>query len=113
MNLVGKIFVVLILIASTVFMTMGLMVYATHRNWYDEVMNKGDGGKPAGYQVTLQKARDDLRKLNNDVDALKGQLSAEKAAKQQALAKDETERKILAERNDTLVAENKEQATRL
>ena len=33
MNLVGKIFVVLILGASPVFMTMGLMVYATHRNW--------------------------------------------------------------------------------
>ena len=31
MNLVGKIFVVLILVASTVFMTLGSMVYATHR----------------------------------------------------------------------------------
>ena len=38
MNLVGKIFVVLILLASTVFMTMGLMVFATHRNWQEEVM---------------------------------------------------------------------------
>ena len=34
MNLVGKIFIVLILIASTVFMTMGIMVYSTHHNWY-------------------------------------------------------------------------------
>ena len=33
MNLVGKIFVTLILVMSLVFMTLALMVYATHKNW--------------------------------------------------------------------------------
>ena len=32
MNLVGKIFVVLILLMSIVFATFSIMVYATHRN---------------------------------------------------------------------------------
>lgn len=36
MNLVGKIFVLLIFIMSLVFMSTAVMVYATHRNWKEE-----------------------------------------------------------------------------
>ena len=36
MNLVGKIFTVLILVMSILFMGFAMMVYATHRNWRDE-----------------------------------------------------------------------------
>ena len=37
MNLLGKIFVVLIIVMSLVFMTLALAVYATHKNWKDIV----------------------------------------------------------------------------
>ena len=54
MNLVGKIFVVLIFVASIVFMTMGMMVYATHVNWAEAVMGKnGKGDDPASYHAQL------------------------------------------------------------
>ena len=33
MNLVGKIFIVLILVMSLVFMSFAVVVYATHHNW--------------------------------------------------------------------------------
>jgi len=36
MNLLGKIFVVLIVVMSIVFMTLALAVYATHKNWKEE-----------------------------------------------------------------------------
>ena len=38
MNLVGKIFVVVILVMSVVFMAFAMAVYATHRNWREVVM---------------------------------------------------------------------------
>ena len=35
MNWLGKIFVVLIAVMSVMFMTLALVVYATHKNWKD------------------------------------------------------------------------------
>ena len=40
MNLVGKIFVVLILVMSVLFMAFAMAVYATHRNWREVVVNE-------------------------------------------------------------------------
>ena len=39
MNLVGKIFVVIICVMSIFFMGLTVAVYATHRNWREVVMN--------------------------------------------------------------------------
>lgn len=50
MNLVGKIFVVLILVMSVVFSVMVMVVYATHTNWRDVVQNP-----KTGLLVKLQK----------------------------------------------------------
>ena len=73
MNLVGKIFTVLIFVMSIFFMTMALMVYATHKNWRDVVLAKG-GLKEQLTQVKTE--RDDLTtardKLQKDLDDLKG-----------------------------------------
>ncbi len=38
MNLVGKIFVVLIFVMSIVFAAFSIMVYATHTNWRQEIL---------------------------------------------------------------------------
>jgi len=45
MNLVGKIFTVLILCLSLVFMALAVTVYATHNNWMPVVLG-GKGGEP-------------------------------------------------------------------
>lgn len=42
MNLVGKIFTVLIFVMSLVFMTFAIMVYATQKNWKLVVDNSQD-----------------------------------------------------------------------
>ena len=85
MNLVGKIFVVLILVASCVFMTLGLMIFATHQNWRAAIITP-----KTGYQDQLKTAYTDSAKLSNDIEKLVGLLSLEKAAHQQELAKAET-----------------------
>ncbi|HEV2973100.1 MAG TPA: hypothetical protein VGY55_24245 [Pirellulales bacterium] len=84
MNLVGKIFVVLIMVASTVFMTMGLMVFATHQNWHDAVTGKG------GWKEQLTEARKESADLRADVLKYQGVLATEKASHLQALAKAQT-----------------------
>ena len=43
MNLVGKIFVVVIAVFSVVFMSFSVAVYATHKSWKDEVMEPQTG----------------------------------------------------------------------
>jgi hypothetical protein len=84
MNLVGKIFVVLILVASTVFMTMGLMVYATHQNWYEAVTKSG------GWNDQLKKAKQEKVDLQADILKYQDRLNAEKASHLQQLAKAHT-----------------------
>ena len=92
MNLVGKIFIVLILIASTVFMTMGIMVYSTQHNWYEAIMSKGGGGLPEGLQMQLAEARVDAQKLKDEIQKYDTAFQQEKQAHIEALAKAETQR---------------------
>ena len=90
-NLVGKIFVVLILIASTVFMTMGIMVYSTQHNWYDAITNKGGPGQTPGFKVQLQDARAKAQRLKDEISKYDTALAVEKQTHFAALAKLETE----------------------
>ena len=85
MNLVGKIFVVLILIASTVFMTLGLMVFATHQNWRMAIINP-----TSGYQEQLKAGYKKAADLNADIERLNNLRIAANAAHRQELAKAET-----------------------
>lgn len=95
MNLVGKIFIVLILIASTVFMTMGMMVYSTQHNWYDAITNKGGPGQTPGYKAQLQDARTESQQLKDEISKYDTALAVEKQTHFAALAKLETERSDL------------------
>ena len=55
MNLVGKIFVVLILVMSVLFMAFAMAVYATHQNWRDVVVNEqATPDKPLGLAPQLK-----------------------------------------------------------
>lgn len=59
MNLVGKILVVLNLVMSIVFMSLALMVYATHRDWRDAVENP-----QTGYKVQIERKNAEIATLN-------------------------------------------------
>lgn len=99
MNLLGKIFIVAIMIMSVVFMTLALMVYATHKNWKDVV----DG--PTGLRTQLQTAQTQLEQLKTDYNRLEAQLKGEVESAQQQVRKLETERASLTERNAAVLAE--------
>ncbi len=86
MNLVGKIFVVLILVMSVLFMAFAMAVYATHKNWRDVAM-----APEVGLQARLEKAKKDNKDLTDQAENLKQKFETEKAAKLQAVAKLETE----------------------
>lgn len=99
MNLLGKIFIVAIMIMSVVFMTLALMVYATHKNWKEVV----DGSN--GLRTQLQTAQTQLEQLKTDYNRLEAQLKGEVESAQQQVRKLETERSSLTERNAAVLAE--------
>lgn len=86
MNLVGKIFVVLIFVMSLVFMTAAVFTYATHRNWRDQVLNPD-----SGYQSKLKAAKEQNTKLTAERENLQTILEKEKTNRRAALAKLENE----------------------
>lgn len=95
MTLVGKIFVVAILIMSVVYMGFAMAVYSTHRNWKAVVERPKDAvgpGKELGLKYQLENAQKENEELKLKLEKLDAQLAAEEAAYRQNLAKLETER---------------------
>lgn len=84
MTLIGKIFTVLILIMSLVFMTTAMMVYATHKNWRDVV--KGDGAANQGMEGTIRQLQQRETELSDQLQKLNTKLTQERAARRFALA---------------------------
>ena len=92
MNLVGKIFVVLIFVMSLVFMSFAVVVYATHKNWRDVVLNPEEkGGMPKGLQFQLKEAKEQNKQLQTERENLQATLDKEKKSRRDALAKVENE----------------------
>jgi phosphoglycolate phosphatase-like HAD superfamily hydrolase len=86
MNLIGKIFTVLIFVMSIFFMTMAIMVYSTHKNWRDIVL------KPqSGLQSQVKTLRAEKEELTSNKDKLQRELDELKSAKQKELAALENE----------------------
>ena len=114
MTLVGKIFTVLIFVMSIVFMSFSVMVFATHKNW----KLLADNATPAaGQKLGLKQQLEGLQQLKKEADeqltALKMELSEEQAARKQALAALQTqltanEQKLTAQQAeyDRLLADN-------
>ncbi len=104
MNLVGKIFTVLIFVLSLTFMSFAVMVYATHKNWRLLVENKeASVGRPKGLALQLQDQKEENERLREQLDQEKRTYEAEKANAAQARAKLETERaELLRERDELL-----------
>lgn len=94
MNLVGKIFVVLIFAMSLMFMSFAVAVYGTHQNWKEKAA--AEGQRVQNLQGTLSEREAEKTKLE-------AELQAERDARNQAVAKLETQRDELAKERDSLV----------
>lgn len=77
MTLVGKIFTMLILVMSIVFMSFSMMVFATHKNWKTEA---------ADLQKKLTAATTSLNDAKKQIEDGKMNLAREQAARKAALA---------------------------
>src|SRR4030095_15925548 len=77
MSLVGKIFTMLILILSIVFMAFSMMVFATHKNW------KEQAGK---LQTSLQGANTALNDAKAALEREKNEMAREEGARKSSLA---------------------------
>jgi hypothetical protein len=94
MNFIGKIFVVLILVMSVVFMSFAIAVYGTHQNWKEKAA--AEGQRVQNLQATLDQREAEKKKLE-------AELNNELNARTQALAKLEAERLELATQREELV----------
>ncbi len=111
MNLVGKIFVVLVFVMSITFAAFSVVVFATHRSWKDEVLRTE---APPGGQVGWKKRLADQDSLFADLQQRKqdaeDQFATERAAKRQHLIKLEQEKERLKVEADESVKKFQEQA---
>ncbi|HEY2881954.1 MAG TPA: hypothetical protein VGJ15_05960, partial [Pirellulales bacterium] len=79
MNLVGKIFVVLIFIMSIMFAAFSIMVYSTHKNWRDEIVRTSAdarGNQSPGWKERYTKKEEENAKLKNERNDLEMQKNA-------------------------------------
>ena len=97
MNLVGKIFIVLIFVMSILFMGFVVAVYATHTNWRDRVMNPD-----SGLEAQLKNVQLEVERLTNQMTKTEQELATEKLARQNSLAQAETQKELLAKERDQL-----------
>jgi myosin heavy subunit len=99
MNWLGKVFVVLILIMSLMFMALSLAVYATHKNWKEVI----DG--PTGLKRQLDDMKNENMQLQTKYQLRDEELQAAVNAEKQQVAKLESERNSLVERNALIQTE--------
>lgn len=120
MNLVGKIFTVLIFVMSLVFASFAVIVYATHKNWREIVLRPAEQvgvDKPLGLKWQLDQARGRAQELKDQLGAAEMALTKEKLAHQSNLNKLGLEVKNLKEANareqqrNTQLTEEKNKAT--
>lgn len=101
MNLVGKIFVVLVLLMSVIFAAFAVSVYATHRNWVEVIDNENPGpGQDLGLKQQLEQREKRLNELTDRRTELARQLTAEQTAYEQVRVKLENEREELRRERD-------------
>ncbi|MDX1965363.1 MAG: hypothetical protein SFX18_19615 [Pirellulales bacterium] len=100
MNLIGKIFVFLIMFLSVVFMTMAMLVYATHKNWRAEVEGSTGPNKVVGWKQKYDDLTKQHEELKAQKDALKAQFDAERIAKERALSQLQTKLALVTKELD-------------
>lgn len=100
MNLLGKIFVLLILLMSVVFAAFSVIVYATHKNWLEVI--EGTGGQP-GLKAQLANERVRVKNLQDQLKQLQEHTQTETQARTEQLRKLQTDFSNLKTDRDTLV----------
>lgn len=108
MNLLGRIFVVLILVMSLLFLGFSVAVYATHKNWKMVVLRPREAakaGEPVGLKFQLEDKTTELKNLQAQFDALKQATQTEDQALRARLASLETTRAELKKEYDQQVLE--------
>jgi len=80
MTLVGKIFTMLVLAMSIIFMTLAVTVFATHRVWRDIVI------EPGGLKAQIEELSKTNGELRIEIIRAKDQIALEQAARRFALA---------------------------
>jgi hypothetical protein len=103
MNLVGKIFIVVILVLALVFMAITMAVYTAQRNWREVVMS--DSASSPGLKIQKEKLEHDNSELKAAKDRLEKEYAAEKNAKQQSLVKLKNELDVAQRDSKRLEAE--------
>ena len=107
MNLVGKIFIVVIFVLCLVFMALAMSVYTAQKNWREVVMLPKDRltpGKELGLKWQKEKLEHDNKELQDEKDKLQKEYKAEKAARQQTLSRLQTELEIARKDRKSLEA---------
>jgi hypothetical protein len=80
MNLVGKIFIVLVFVMSLVFCTMSMQVFQTQTIWRDTVVNTDTtGGKTMGLRQQLADKEVERKDAADAKTALQNTLDKERA----------------------------------
>jgi hypothetical protein len=90
MNFLGKVFIVLVLVLSIIFMSFAIVVYSTHKNWRELA---------TAQSAKLTDAKAEIERLKSQHDRQVEQLEAARVAEEQQAAKLETERAMLAQTN--------------
>ena len=93
MNLLGKSFVVLILIMSLGFMFLSMAVYATHKNWKDEHDQ---------LQTALNEKQSENQRLTEERNRLESRLQTEKTFADSRIGQLEGERVQLVEQQGAI-----------
>ena len=93
MNLVGKIFIVLIFVMSVLFMGFAVAIYASHTNWKEAVDNPETGLKA---QLATEATKSG--QLESERDRLETERDTEEAAKRKALSSLATEKQTLEDK---------------
>jgi hypothetical protein len=104
MNLVGKIFVFLIMMMSVCFAMLAVGVYMAQTNWRERVLLSSDEintkpehrGKDLGLKWQLENEKKRYAELESIKDDLEKRYKTEFAAKQQRIQALETEKTVLA-----------------
>ncbi len=103
MNLIGKILVVLNFVASLVFMSFAVMVYATHRNWREEVLRpEATAGKPKGLKHQLADRDKEIQVLQQEKQRLIAEVERTKRTLEHRLAQMESRYNALKKVRDSL-----------
>jgi hypothetical protein len=103
MNLVGKIFTIIIFVLSLVFASFAVMLYATHKNWRLVADNaKPLPGQKLGLSQQLTQSKEENEKLRTERDTKVRAYETEKAAATQVRAKLESDLTETARERDDL-----------